>query len=176
MARTPEGVRLYNSLQIQTHVDPDDVRLLIDYLCRETVQVEQWLPKASLAGRMYDLRIVVIAGRARQVVVRTSAQPMTNLHLGNRRGDLPALQARVGPARWADILATAERAAAAFGDSLYMGVDVLVLPGYRESRVLEVNAFGDLLPRVESQGQDTYESEIAACLAPERESGSRTVL
>ena len=44
------------------------------------------MPKAGLAGHVFDLRVVVIAGRARHAVVRMSRGPMTNLHLLNRRG------------------------------------------------------------------------------------------
>ena len=41
--------------------------------------------------------MVVIAGRPTHVVVRTEPGPMTNLHLGNVRGDLAALRAAAGP-------------------------------------------------------------------------------
>jgi hypothetical protein len=48
-----------------------------------------------------------------------------------------------------------------FGDSLYGGIDLRVAPDYRRHTVLEVNAFGDLLPGVMSDGLDTYASEIS---------------
>ncbi len=39
-----------------------------------------------------------------------------------------------------------------------------VARGLKRTAVLEVNAFGDLLPRVEVAGQDTYTAEVAAVL------------
>ena len=65
-----------------------EVADLIDALAREGVQVEEWLPKAGLDESVFDLRVVVIGGEARHAVVRMGPGPMTNLHLGNRRGDL----------------------------------------------------------------------------------------
>ncbi|HSH77897.1 MAG TPA: hypothetical protein VLA19_05115, partial [Herpetosiphonaceae bacterium] len=114
------------------------------------------------AGRTFDLRVVVIAGQARHVVVRLSRGPMTNLHLLNARGDTDAVVARMGTEAWAAARETCERAMACFPDSLYGGIDLLVEPGYRRHAVLEVNAFGDLLPDVVWQGQDTYMAEVDA--------------
>ncbi len=90
---------------------------------------------------------------------------MTNLHLQNRRGDLAAVLARMGPEAWHLARRTCERAAAVFPDSLHLGVDLLIAPDYRRHAVLEANAFGDLLPGVLSEGMDTYEAEIRAVLA-----------
>lgn len=138
---------------------------IVDHLCREGVQVEEWVPKASLEGKTCDLRVVVIGGRAQHTVVRTSDSPMTNLHLLNPRGDLDAFKSLVGDDGWARVQRTAESAAAAVaGDALYAGVDVAVARGLKREAVLEVNAFGDLLPRVLVDGRDTYAAEIHAAL------------
>jgi hypothetical protein len=56
------------------------------------------MPKAGIDGRTFDLRVLVIAGRARHAVARLSRGPMTNLHLLNERGD-PARVARIA-ASW----------------------------------------------------------------------------
>ena len=79
-------------------------------------------------------------------MVRTGRSPLTNLHLGNARGDLDALRAAAGPARWAAAMATCEQAAACFPRTLQVGVDLLFAAGWRRHAVGEVNAFGDLLP------------------------------
>jgi hypothetical protein len=71
----------------------------------------------------------------------------------------------MGPEAWQTARRTCERAAAVFPDSLHLGVDLLVAPGYRRHAVLEANAFGDLLPGVLSEGLDTYEAEVRAVLA-----------
>lgn len=155
-------LRLYNSLRVRTYTDESDVCELIDELCRHRVQFEQWLPKAGLEGRAFDLRVVVIGGRARHVVVRTSRTPMTNLHLGNRRGNLSALIERMGAARWRRSMDVCEGASGVFSGCWHIAVDLLLGPGFRCPTVLELNAFGDLLPGVYHHGEDTYTAQIAA--------------
>src|SRR4029077_1359837 len=104
----------------------------------------------------FDLRVVVIAGRSEHVVPRLGRGPMTNLHLKNRRGDVGTLRAKMESPDWEAALHTCRRASAAFPDCLYTGVDLLIAPGCRRHAVLEVNAFGDLLPGVTCRGRDTY--------------------
>ena len=158
------GVRrkFYNNLKLRVYHRVNEIRALIDYVCRERAHVEKWLPKATLGGRLFDLRVLVIAGKACHVVARTSRSPLTNLHLGNRRGDLDSLRRLMSRAQWKCTMSVAEQAASAFPSSLYMGVDVLLKPGFRDPTVLEVNAFGDLLPGVKCRGLSTYEAEIAS--------------
>jgi hypothetical protein len=160
-------LRLYNSRKVRRYHKPADVADLIDALAREGVRVEEWVPKAGLDDHVFDLRVVVIAGRARHVVVRMSRSPMTNLHLLNRRGDLSAVLTRMGPAAWEAARQTCERAAAIFPDSLHLGVDLLIALGFRQHAVLEGNAFGDLLPEVYCDGMDTYDAELAALARPD---------
>lgn len=157
-------LRLYNTRRIRICRDVREISVLIDALCHHRVHVEHWLPKAGLDNHAFDLRIVVIDGRARHVVVRQSQSPMTNLHLLNARGDPDAVQARMGVAAWAAARRTCQQAAACFPASLYAGIDLLIAPGYRRHAVLEVNAFGDLLPGVLHDGVDTYTAEILALL------------
>jgi hypothetical protein len=169
MERSAGGLRLYNSRRILRYEDPGEIAELIDALCRERVHVEQWIPKAGLDGLAFDLRVVVIADRPGHIVPRLSPTPMTNLHLLNRRGDAGALKARMEPDAWDAALETCRRAVAAFPGCHYAGVDLLIAPGYRRHAVLEVNAFGDLLPGVTDGGRDTYVAEVAAWLERARE-------
>jgi glutathione synthase/RimK-type ligase-like ATP-grasp enzyme len=163
LVRADGAVRLYNSRKIRCYSDERDLAAIINALCREGVHVEQWLPKAILDehGNL-DLRFVVIGGRAGHVVMRQSKSPITNLHLLNRRGDVERLRERVGAPHWAALQATCVRAMALFPKSLYAGIDLLLMPGLRRHAVLEVNAFGDLLPNVLHEGRDTYAAELAA--------------
>src|SRR4029079_6966565 len=101
-----------------------------------------------------------------QVVVRMSRGPLTNLHLLNQRGPWDDVRARMGDAAWADARRTGEMAVACFPASLYAGIDLLIAADYRRHAVLEVNAFGDLLPGVLWDGMDTYTTEIVAMLTP----------
>jgi glutathione synthase/RimK-type ligase-like ATP-grasp enzyme len=155
-------VRLHNSLRLQSLKDAAAIARLVDAVCRERALAERWFPKDSLDGRVYDLRIVVIAGRAAHLVVRTSRSPLTNLHLGNARGDPTAVRQRLGEAAWHAALRTAEDAAACFPACHYLGVDLMVGTNRRSFRIAEINAFGDLLPGILDQGMDTYEAQLHA--------------
>ncbi|PZH18362.1 hypothetical protein C1I97_03915 [Streptomyces sp. NTH33] len=172
---TADG-RLYNSLRVRYYTSESEVAALVDALVPDGIHVERWLPKASQGGRAADLRVVVVAGRATHAVVRTSRHPMTNLHLGGARGDLEAARAAIRAAGggFADVLDVAERAAACFPRTLCVGVDILPATGWRRFAVGEVNAFGDLLPRLTglpgsgAEGLDTYAAQVAAAPAAAR--------
>ena len=128
MVREKGELKLYNSRRVRRYEKLAELRELIDALCLEDVYLERWLPKAGIEGRRFDLRVMVIGGKARQVVVRTSENPMTNLHLGARRGDLRALQETMGEEAWASAMAIAEKAMTIFPQSLYGGIDLLISP------------------------------------------------
>ncbi|HEX7773580.1 MAG TPA: STM4014 family protein, partial [Pyrinomonadaceae bacterium] len=160
-----DKLRLYNSRRIRVYEDVGEIAQLVDELCRHRVYVEQWLPKAGIDGRTFDLRIVVIARRAMHAVVRLGRHPMTNLNLLGGRGNLEQVLQRIGSAGWTKIQRTCEQVmTTCFPKSLYAGIDLRISPDYQHHQVLEVNAFGDLLPNVLCNGRDTYETEIAAML------------
>ncbi|MFJ5724786.1 STM4014 family protein [Streptomyces sp. NPDC093149] len=169
--RDPAG-RLFNSLRVRRCTTEQEIAAIVDALAPDGLHVERWLPKATQRGRAADLRVVVVAGRATHAVVRTSRSPMTNLHLGGERGSLDDVRAAVETAggSWAEALAVCERAAACFPDTLCVGVDLLPTAGWRRFAVGEVNAFGDLLPRLTglpgsgAEGLDTYAAQVAAVL------------
>lgn len=164
LVRSAGEWQLFNSLTMRRYTDQRDVAVIVDALCREQVHVERWIPKAALEGRTFDLRVLVVAGEVRHCVVRTSRGPITNLHLGNQRGDLAQLR-KCWPPTAADRAWSACRAAAAaFPDCLYLGVDLAILTGFSRHAILEANAFGDLLPGVADAGDDTYEAEIKEAL------------
>jgi glutathione synthase/RimK-type ligase-like ATP-grasp enzyme len=160
-------LRLHNSLRVRRYTDEREIAGIVDALAPDGLHIERWLPKASAHGRSADLRVLVVAGRATHAVVRTSRFPMTNLHLGGARGDLMSVVDAAGD-RWRQALDICERAAACFPDTLSVGVDLLPAIGWRRFAVGEVNAFGDLLPRLTglpggpAEGLDTYTAQIAA--------------
>ncbi|MFE7930532.1 STM4014 family protein [Streptomyces sp. NPDC057456] len=163
---------LYNSLRVRRYEREQDIAAIVDALAPDGLHLERWLPKATQEGRAADLRVVVVAGRATHAVVRTSRSPMTNLHLGGRRGDLDTVREAVeaAGARWTDLLGVCEQAAACFPRTLCVGVDLLPAVGWRRAAVGEVNAFGDLLPRLTglpgsgAEGLDTYAAQVAGVL------------
>ncbi len=148
--KKPQGVR-----------DEARLRELVDAVCRERALLERWFPKATLGGRAFDLRVLVIRGEAAHVVVRTSRTPITNLHLANSRGDLEAVKTALGPLLWRRALDTAEAAAACFPGCHHAGVDLMVGAARRACAIAEVNAFGDLLHRDRWQGMDPWQAELA---------------
>lgn len=156
-----EGGRLYNSRSLVRYQTWPEVFALLDALAAHRIHAEQWWPKASFGGKTIDLRVVAIGGKAQHTLVRASRGPMTNLHLGNERGDVDALRAELGE-RWQMVTNAAESALKAFPDALYAGVDVLLTPHWRRAAVLEVNAFGDYHRGVLVDGLDTYGAELAA--------------
>ncbi|WP_208545360.1 STM4014 family protein [Streptomyces sp. Tu 2975] len=179
--RDAEG-RLFNSLRVRRYASERRVAALVDALAPDGLHIERWLPKASQRGRVADLRVVVVAGRATHAVVRTSLSPMTNLHLGGLRGDLAEARAATEAAggSWAGTLAVCERAAACFPGVSRVGVDLLPSTGWRRFAVGEVNAFGDLLPGLTgmpgsgAEGQDTYAAQVATVLRGTRNHRSAT--
>ncbi len=171
-ARDAHGV-LHNSLRVRSHETEAEVAALVDALAPDGLHVEAWLPKASIEGRAFDLRVVVVAGTPTHAVVRTSRHPMTNLHLGGARGDLAAVRAWLGDRGWTRALEVCAQAAACFPGSLMVGVDLLVGIGGRRFAVAEVNAFGDLMPGLTglpgsgAGGLDTYTAQIVSARARE---------
>ncbi|HSI32097.1 MAG TPA: STM4014 family protein [Tepidisphaeraceae bacterium] len=164
-AAGPDGARLYNTRRARTLTDAGEIARLIDALCAHRVHVERWLPKAGLLGRTFDLRVVVIGGRARHAVARLSRTPMTNLHLLNDRADADLVRRHVGEPAWAAAMASCERAVGrGFARSLYAGVDLMFTADLRRHAVIEANAFGDQIPGVLHDGAETYDAEIAHCL------------
>lgn len=153
---TPHG--LYNALRVRKYTAPRDIATLIDTLAADGLFAERWVPKACLDGA-FDFRVFVVNGRARHTVMRVSHGPLTNLHLGNRRGDLHAFTTRAPEAMQA-VWAAAEAAARCFS-AISCGVDVALESTMRRAYVLEVNAFGDLLPNVLVDGRDTYEFALS---------------
>lgn len=161
MSRENDDIVLHNSLKVRTYNDEMSVIPLINTILKSKTIVEQWIPKASFKGFSFDFRIVVINGHARHTVARMSKSPITNLHLGNARGNLADIIAYIGKANFEATKKVAEQVARCFPDCLYMGVDVLISSNLKQIKILEVNAFGDLLPNLVDEGESVYEAEIS---------------
>jgi hypothetical protein len=164
LVRAEQGFKLYNSLKIRRYRNLRDISDIVDAICREGAHIEKWMPKAGWQGHCCDMRIVTIAGEAQHAVLRLSKSPMTNLHLGNRRGNLSKFLVYLGEDRWTKAKKICQRAASVFPQSLHTGVDLLFSPGFKHNTVAEINAFGDLLPNVTYKGLDTYEAQVKECL------------
>ncbi len=165
LIKTLHGVKLYNSLQVKQYTNESDIALIIDILAQEDLIVEKWIPKATSEDGIFDLRIVVIDGKPDYTVVRQSQLPMTNLHLGNKRGTAKAIQELIGIEKWQSLHDLATQAVQTLPNTLYAGVDVLLSSNYKQQYVLETNAFGDLLPHVLRDDLDTYQATVKAAIA-----------
>ena len=164
IVHTNNGLQLFNSLKIFTYTKEADIAALVNRMVTENIFAEEWLPKATLNDRFFDVRVLVIDGRARHTVIRTSPNVLTNLHLGNKRGDINEFISLIGNDKLQEIKLLAEQAAACFPNSLYMGIDILLTADLRKTVVLEINAFGDLLPGVMDEGETCYEAQINALI------------
>jgi hypothetical protein len=83
---------------------------------------------------------------------------------------------RVGESLLAEALRQCERAmTTCFSRSTYGGADVLIRSDLRGCAVLEVNAFGDLLPGVAWRGMDTYEAQIEQVVTRGRPAAAKEV-
>lgn len=158
------GDKMFNSLRVRRYEQPAAVERLLSFLLSEGSQIEESVPKARLESSFFDCRVLCIAGRAVFTVVRQSKHPITNLHLGGKRGSLDALTAAAPPDVFAAAMRSCERVAGLY-DCLHVGVDVLFERGYMGYRLLEANAFGDLLPNLWRDGLSVYEWEIRAALS-----------
>jgi hypothetical protein len=155
--------RMYVSKKPRVLQREFEIAWLIDTLAMEEIVVEEWLSKARWRGKPFDLRIVVIDGRARHTVGRAHASPFTNLNLDAERIDHEAVSQRLGNG-WPLLTAAAERAARQIQGAFYLGMDILVRPCRRRCAVLEANAFGDYLPGLLENGESTYLAELRSYL------------
>lgn len=158
--------QLYSSRKLRTYESWQEVEQLVNQLCRERLHVEKWFPKASLQGKTCDARLVVIAGRVWGGIARLSHGPLTNLHLLNDRAPLSQLRDAMRDQDWRAACDSCEAAMALFPDTLTGGVDIAFSPDFRRHAILEINAWGDLLPDVSVDRQGTYEAQIEAVMAP----------
>jgi hypothetical protein len=144
------------------HYDPGCLRLaaVLDFLLREGVCVQEGIRMAQIDGENFDVRVVVIHGRPAFTIFRLSSLPMTNLHLGGRRGDPQRCRAAIPTRAWLDAIDHCVEAAAQFQSNI-VGVDLLFETGYMRHFILEANAFGDFFPGlVDAQGRSVHSVEI----------------
>lgn len=159
--RAPDGY--FNTLRVRHVIAPAIVDELLHFLLAEGSHVERAVPKARLDNAYFDLRVLCIAGEPRFIVVRQNRHPITNLHLGGWRGDLARLRGVVPTDAWDAAMESCRRVAVCYG-TVQLGIDLMFEPGFSGHRVIEANAFGDLLPRLELDGADVWQWQIRESL------------
>ena len=159
----------FNTLKVRHVQSAQGVEVILRFLLREGSQIERAMPKARLADAFFDCRVLCVGGEPAFTVVRQNSHPITNLHLGGWRGEVAALEAASPP----DVLAagydSCRRIAGAYR-ALHVGVDLMFEASWAGHRVIEANAFGDLLPNLLRDGLSVYGWEIRAALARARAS------
>lgn len=134
----------------------------VEFVVNEGAIVQRGIPMAQIDGQNFDVRVVCVNAKPAAVIFRLSPHPMTNLHLGGRRGDYDRCRAAIPTRDWLDALDHCSEAAACF-DSTIAGVDLLFERGFRRHFVLEVNAFGDFFPGwTDARGRSVHALEIEA--------------
>ena len=161
---TPDAQGFTNTLGLRRYEDRATIDRILGFLLREGSQVEESVPKAKLGGKPFDTRVVAVAGEPVFTLVRRSRHPITNLHLGGSRGDLAAFERLVPEDARSEALESCRRIGAHYA-SHHLGIDLLYESDLRGHRVVEANAFGDLLPGLHREGRSVYEWEILAALA-----------
>ena len=151
----------YNTRLVQ-ELHMENLWRVIEFLLAEGAILQKAIPLTQLRGQNFDVRVVCLYGEPIATIFRVSSHPMTNLHLGGRRGDWAECRAVIPTREWLDGLDHATSAAACF-DSAIAGVDLLFERGTFKPFVLEVNAFGDFFPGwLNSSGQSIPHIEIEA--------------
>ena len=151
----------YNSLKVKKYSHHQDLQDLIDFLFQQGAYVEPWITKAQHDDGVFDLRVLAINGTRQHSIARVSNTPITNLHLGNQRCAINDLN--LSSSRNQQIEKLVSDVMQTFPRSLYSGLDILLPRDENKLPILlEVNAFGDLLPDLLHQGKNTYQAELIA--------------
>lgn len=150
---------LYNHLQLQRYTSSKDIKTIINAMAPSGLMVEQWIRKKTFQEKSVDFRVLVINGKASFVVPRMSPHFITNLHLGNEKGNIGAVEENWGITLIQEVKTIAEKAIKAIDGLFYAGVDVAV-SNKGKVYVLEVNAFGDMLLNIYKDTLSTYEYEL----------------
>ncbi|TVX93308.1 STM4014 family protein [Paenibacillus agilis] len=148
----------YNVKKLMHYKEPQDIRRIINWVLRHGAHVEQWIPKASYQERTFDIRQLVVAGKACHSIARVSRTPITNLHLDSARMSLEGVG--LTDNLQATVRQCAEQTLSVFPRSTVAGIDVLLSSGSYRPYVLDVNPFGDLLYHSHYEGHDPYEWEM----------------
>jgi YheC/D like ATP-grasp len=155
----------FNTRRLQ-HVRGPQLDAALAFLLREDAVVQQGIPMAQIDGQNFDVRVVMIYGRPAFTVFRLSSQPMTNLHLGGRRGEPAVCRAAIPTRAWLDALDHCTEAARLYPQCAAVGVDLIFERGYLRHYLLEINAFGDFFPGLrDERGRSVHEVEIEETVA-----------
>lgn len=151
--------QLYNHLQLQKYTSIADIKTIINTMIPTGLLVEKWIRKKRFQEKSIDFRILIIRGKAIFIVPRMSQHFITNLHLGNEKGDITAVEKEWGKPLIEAAKSLAVQAVKKINNLFYAGVDVAI-SNNGAPYLLEINAFGDMLLNINRNNKNTYEYEL----------------
>ena len=154
-----QGEKLFNNLKLQKYNSIAKIRTIVNKMIPSGLMVEEWIRKKTFREKSVDFRILVINGKAAFVVPRMSNHFITNLHLGNEKGNIKEVEEAWGKELIDDAKILAVQAVEVMSDLFYAGVDVAISEKGKPY-VLEINAFGDMLLDIFQDGMSPYEYEL----------------
>lgn len=158
-----KGNQLYNNLKLQKYSSIPKIKTIVDSMIPRGLLVEEWIRKKTFQKKSVDFRILVINGKAAFVVPRMSPHIITNLHLGNEKGNIDEVENVWGKELIHEAKTLAENAVKIIDGLFYGGVDVAISAN-GIPYVLEINAFGDLLLNIFQKELNAYEFELKEVL------------
>lgn len=168
-ARLLKG-RIFNEKCLHTYRDKAQIDVLLQRILSDGAIVQRWIPKAATLDGPFDLRVLMIAGQLAQRVARVGTGTITNLHIDAKRADAESALLSVGAQVPARVYSICQRVADSFPGQLVLGIDVMVDAAGRPF-VLECNAWGDYLPKLLHNGQDSYDLQVRALWEQEARTG-----
>ena len=159
LIRLPQG---FHSTRRLREVRGSGLLETLQFILDEVACVQRGIAMAQIDGQNFDVRVIVIRGRVAFTVFRVSPAPMTNLHLGGRRGSSEVCRAAIPRRAWLDALDHCVEAARLYPCAM-VGIDVLFERDYLRHHILELNAFGDFFPGLlDDDGRSVHRREIEA--------------
>lgn len=149
----------FNTLRIQS-LDAVATNRAINYLLSEDVCVQKAIPLGTIDGEYFDVRVIVINSKVEFTVFRLSRNPITNLHLGGRRGNWQSCRDAIPNRLWLDAMSECVETASMY-DVQAMGIDLVFDRRFMNHYILEINGFGDFVPGwTNPQGQTIHQRQI----------------
>jgi hypothetical protein len=154
------GEDFYSTRRLRHYEEWDELDAVLGFLLREGACVQCGIPMARIDGQNFDVRVVMSHNVPTFAVFRLSSLPMTNLHLGGRRGDPASCRAAIPTRAWLDAMDHCYEVSLLYPCAT-IGIDLLFENGFFRHYVLEVNAFGDFFPGLtDEQGRTVHGREI----------------
>ena len=153
-----EKARVINTKKIHMMREEKRITKLIEALIPMDVMAEKWIPKDTVDGKSYDLRVVWQFGKRKHMVVRQSASPITNLHLNNQAVDGAVIGLDGDTCEEIDALC--ECAMEVVPGLRVAGIDILLEKGSRKPRIIEINGQGDLIYKDIFEENEIYKEQI----------------